>query len=362
MYARSAVFDAAVKNSHVVTLSADVLLNGVPIKTGLSVVAGVVEVDGTASVRRRANLTVVDRDGTALSALSVYGRELRVYRGIQFVDGTTESLALGVFRISAVRVNDGDGDRKISVAGFDRSRIVARNRFESPYTIAAGTNYSTAINDLLVSRYPSIVTSLAITSLTTPTLVFDQGADPWQSASDMATSLGCELFFDPTGVCIMRPVPDPTTSPVVWSYVDGAGASVLSVNDDASDEPGYNGVVVDGEPPNAPPVHSVVYDLNTTSPTYALGPYGKVPLFYRSQYITTQAQADAAAAAILLTQRGGTEQVKFTCIPHPAHEVGDLVRVADSSIALDDNYLLESFSIPLDLSAMMVTTRKRRGV
>jgi hypothetical protein len=362
MYSRSTAFDVAVKMSHMVILTADVLFNGSVIYSGLAVLAGTIEVDGTAGVRRRVNLTVVDADGKASAALSPYGREVRVYRGIRYPDGTTETLSLGIFRISTVGASDNGVDRTITITGFDRARTVSRARFESPYTIAAGTNYTTAIQALLVSRFPSIQVNFAPTSLTTPTLVFDQGADPWQTASDMATSIGCELFFDPTGVCIMRAIPDPTTSPVVWSYVDGAGASVLSVSDDASDEPGYNGVVVDGEPPNAVPVHSVVYDTNPTSPTFSGGPYGKVPLFYRSQYVATQAQADAVALAMLLTQRGGTEQVKFSCIPHPAHEVGDLVRVADSDIGLDGNYLIESFSLPLDLGPMTVTTRKRRGV
>lgn len=366
MYARTAAFDAAIRSCQTVSVVADLLLDGVVVFSGLPVVGGGIEVDGTAAVRRRCNLTVVDATGEITpndptDPLSPYGREIQIRRGVRFPDGTTEHIALGVFRMSTVAVNDSGSDRKITVTGFDRSRSVSRARFEAPYSVAAGTNYGTAIYDLIVSRLPDVVASFVSTSRTTPLLVFDQGADPWATAQEMATSIGAELFFNPDGICVLKFPVDPTTQAIDWEYAEGDDATVLSIDNTLSDEPGYNGVVVDGEPPDAPPVHAVVYDSNPLSPTYYLGAYGKVPRFYRSQFITTLAQAEDVANAMLLAERGGTEQLKFTCIPHPAHEVDDLVHVVDPLIGVDDNYVLESFTMPLDLGVMSATTRKRRS-
>lgn len=363
MYARSPEFDAAIRKGHVVVASADVLLNGSVIAPDLPIGGGSVQVDGSAAVRRRCSLTVIDAKGTLTgtptATVSPYGREIRTYRGLRLPNGAVEKLCTGTFRISSVATADSSsGDRSVKVEGFDRSRSVARARFETPYVIAAGTNYATAIQNLLSSRMPTLAFRFAATAATTPLLVFDQGADPWKSAQTMASSIGCLLYFDPLGVCVMVSVTDSAT--VVWDYSEGAAATVIGIDDTFDDEPGYNGVVVDGEATATTPVHAVVYDNDPASPTYYLGPYGRVPMFYRSQFITAADQAYAAAAGMLVQQRGGTEALRFTAIPHPAHEIGDLVRVASSTLGIDSNYYIDSFTIPHDLAQMNVTTRKRR--
>lgn len=362
MYMRSLQFDDAIKSSHAVAITADLLYGGVTISPNLPIASGSVEVDGTASVRRRCSLNIIDQDGTLAgttsSPLTPYGREIRINRGLYLPSGAVETVPLGVFRISSVAVNDSGGSRLVAISGFDRARSVQRARFETPVTIAAGTNYSTAIANILSGRLPNITMQLATTAAVTPLLVFDQGADPWQTVVDMAASIGCVLYFDPSGTCVMEVASEMQT--VVWDYGEGSSAVVVSIDDTLSDEPGYNGVVVDGEAADVPPVHAVAYDTDPASPTYSLGPYGKVPRFYRSPFIRTDAQASAAAVGLLTQERGGTEALKFTAIPHPAHEVGDLVRVADAALSIDASYYLESFSIPLGTDAMSCTTRKKR--
>lgn len=335
----------------------------------LPIVSGKVDVDGTAAIRRRANLVVVDPNGTltptgSTSPLSPYGREVRIKRGIRFADGSTELITLGTFRIASATPTNSGTSRKIDVSAFDRARSVARARFETPYTVDAGLNYALAIEVLLKNRLPGItVSNLTATTRTTGLTVFAQGADPWESARSMATDIGAVLYFNPDGVAVLTNQPNPANLSVSWDYSRGVKATVIGVDNSFSDDPGFNGVVVDGEPPDAEPVHVAVYDLDQTSPTYALGAYGKVPYFFRSQFITTVQQATAAATALLLTNRGGTELVKFTGIPHPALEVGDVVLVADPGAGVfPANYVLDSFTIPLDLSIMTASTRKRRTI
>lgn len=366
MYAVSSAFADALAGKYggKIIFRADLLRNGVAVVSGLRVTGGSVEVDGNADVRRRCSLTVVDDTGVLVpndagDPLSPYGNEVRVYRGVSTSATGDELVPLGTFRIASAHV---DSFGVIAVQGFDRARAVSRARFETPYTVPSGIDYSGAIVALITSRLPYVTTSVAaVVTSTSTVLVFDQGSDPWEAAQNMAESIGCELFFDPMGVCVLRPRPDPVNDPIVATYAPGATATILSVENALDDEPGYNGVVVDGEPPNLAPVHAVVYDADPASPTYANGPYGKVPMFYRSQYITTIEQATAAANAFLRANRGGTEQLTFEAIPNPAHDAGDLVRVTRTEIGVDDAYVVESFGIPLAVDgSMKVTTRKRR--
>lgn len=367
MYSVSAAFLAALRSADQrVIFDADVLSQGVVVASNLRVLGGSVEVDATATTRRRMTATVVDDTGAlvpndAADVLSPYGYELRVYRGYNLaIGGADELVPLGTFRIASAKVAD-NGAQTIELSGFDRSRSVQRARFESPYAVAAGTNYVTAIQSLISDRLPGTTFSSITTSLTTPALLFDQASDPWKAASDMAASIGAEVFFDPLGVCVIRNQPNTATDPVAFEYAEGVNSTLFTVENALDDDPGYNGVIVDGEPAGGTPSHAVVYDTNPLSPTYSLGRYGKVPTFMKSPYVTTQAQADQAAAAALLRAKGGTEQLRFSAIPNPAHEGGDVVRVVRTEIGVDDYYLLTQFGIPLDVTGVMSpTTRKRR--
>lgn len=361
MYPRSAAFDQAIRLSQTVVSKVDVLDNGVPIASDLPILGGSVTVDATANIHRRGALTVADATGVLVpndpaDLLAPYGREVRIFRGLM-VKGKPEYIAVATLRISKAE----SSERGIYVTAADRSRSISRARFEAPYIVPAGTNYGTAIRQLLESRLSGVETRFAGTNRATPLLVFDQSTDPWSAAQSMAKALGYSLLFDPYGVAVLEPIPDPSTQEPVWYYDEGPLSMLLDAVNVLDDEPGYNGIVVDAEPTATVPFHSVVYDTNTSSPTYAAGPYGKVPRFYRSPLITTQAQADSAAAAMLIRERGGSEQVRIATIPHPAHETGDLVHIRADDQGINDNYLLGSFLVPLSADGTFdATTHMRR--
>jgi hypothetical protein len=388
LYGVSPAFLAALRRSHRVAVRADVQLAptatspALTLVTDLPVVDGIVTVDENAAVRRTCNLTLVDTDGSltptgAADPLAPYGREVVLRRGVVLADGTTEFAPLGVFRFEEVEVVD-EGSRSIRLAGFDRSATVAAARFESPWAVAPGTRYTVApsgagarptgaIADLLADRFPGLAYSFAVDpSTTTPLLAFEEGADPWEAATRMARNLGCELFFDAAGVCVLRREVDPTdpTLAVSFVYAEGAEATVLSVIGRFSAKDGHNKVVVTGEPVDGnAPVRAEAYDADPASPTYYLGPYGKRPRFHRSEFVTSTAQAQAAADALLQRELGGTEQVAFTALVNPAHEAGDLVVVTREALGLSNVVaVLSSFSIPLAPGgSMSATTRRRRS-
>lgn len=368
MYALSAEAAAALRQSHTVDSIVEVYDAGELIGT-LPVLAGGVTVDATAAIRRSLDVTVVDDDGswlpvTETSALTPYGNEVRPYRGILLPSGDVEYVPLGVFGISAANVTDTGNGVTIQVQGYDRARRVQRARWTDPYVIAAGTNYATAIQDLIANRLPGTIFSFMLTTRTTPLLVLgvERDHDPWKLAQEMAAALGAELFFDADGVCVLRPEPDPATAPVSWSYAEGEEAMILGVKRSLSDEGAYNHVVVTGESTsNTAPVRGEARDEDPASPTYYLGDFGDVPFFVTSRYVTSSAMAVDAAEALLLRVRSLTERVSFPSIVNPAHEGSDVVTVVRAEAGVDDLYVLESFTIPLGATqAMEATTRKRR--
>lgn len=374
MYPVSAAFLAGLRRSHRAAFRAD-LYDGGSLAATLDVLGGNVEVDGNAARRRRGRVGLADLTGTLTPAdltdlVAPNGNEMRLFRGLAVEGGEVEWCPLGVFGIGEVKVVDSGAGVRLEVQGMDRSRKVSRNRWEQAYALPAGTNYGTAIQDVIESRLPGTTYSFVTTTRTTPLLVLgeERENDPWKDATEMAQAIGCDLFFDPDGVCVLRPVPDETTAGVSFDYAEGVGGVLLGGERLLTDERTYNAVVVTGEGSGLDaPVREVVYDDDPASPTYVGSPpgssdFGLVPRFLTSALITTSAQALEAGQAVLRRSLGVVEDVRFSAVVNPAHEAGDVVRVRRRAMKVDARYVLESFTVPLDVSSALTATTKKRAV
>ena len=286
MFAVTDAFKAALVKSHTIETKAEVLRNGAVTLTLDAQIRGTVSVNKNALIRRQCSVVIADRTGALVPAsdtdpLTVYGNELRLWRGIEGVPASTtyDLVPLGTFRINDVRVIDTDeAGLTIEVDGLDRADAVSRARFEAPYVIASGTNYGSAIQALVSSRVSGVTFDFAATTRTTgATIVFTEDMDPWEQAVRLAEAIGMDLYFDPLGVCTMRPEPDPETAVSVWTYEEGDEATILGVKRAQSNRKAYNGVVVIGESSalSSGPVRSVQY-ITTGAMAYN-GPYGRVP-------------------------------------------------------------------------------------
>lgn len=366
MYPISAAFAQRITASHTVATNVTVCDAVGNILATLNVTDGDVRADKRNAIRRTCSVTLTDPTGAYTPAditdlLAPNGNELRVYRGAKLANGTTELVPLGVFGIEQVEIDDNGERLTIKVEGSDRAAKLQRARFTDVYTIASGTNYATAIQTLLNSRVTGLTYSFMTTALTTPSIVVAEQQDPWKQAQDLAANIGAELYFDVTGVVVLRPEPNPSTSPVVWTYTDGHDAMILAVNRVLQRTNVYNHFVVTGEGTGvATPVRAESKDTDPSSPTYYLGPFGDVPRFYSSPLITTTAQAQSVADAFLNRVRGLVEDVRFPSLVNPAHEPGDVVTITRARAGVSGTFLIDSLEIPLAArSPMNATTRTR---
>lgn len=360
---------AVCSSNQFIRTSMQLLDRGTVIDTpGLRLISGSMTCDESASRgRRRASVVVVDesKDGKwipndATDVLSPYGYDFRIWWGIRLADGTWEDVPLGTFRIASSTV---DG-RSITLDGFDYAWVIARARFEAPYQVALGANLVTAAQALIADGFPGArFSSMATGRTTTSVLLFDQASDRMAAADDIVNQFGAEAFFDPMGVCVFRTRPNPASDPVAFTYDDEAESDnglLFQIENTMDADPGYNGAVVDGEPPELPPVHQVVYDNAASSPTNYLGRYNRVPEFYKSRLIATDADALETAQAMLRAKQGGTEILNWTCPGNGAHDAGDIVQVKSADNGVDGVYVLASFQLGFGPNAMRATSRKRR--
>jgi len=363
MYPVSADFKEAVRKSHSTIVKVEIydMANGTILSTA-SPISGEVTIDNRRSIRRECTLEFVDTDGTLVptnnisSVLLPYNREVKIYRGISFPNGTEELVPLGVFIITSVDITESAQGVRVTIKGSDRSLILARAKFTNhEFYIADGTAKETAIENILKYRYPKVKTIFPatnqVTTLLYPTL--DQSSDPWREALKIATSASMDLYFDENGIARMRPIPDPDKGTAVATYEDGTDSILIQIARSLSIDESYNGVIYTGEGTNLSiGVIGEAWDDNPSSPTYRKT-YGEVPLFKSSPTILTVGEAQEAAAAELKKVIGASEKITWDQIVNPAHDVFDLVKVTRSPVGVDKILMLDAISIPLAASGTM---------
>jgi hypothetical protein len=368
----STAFLAAVTRSHTLATRVDVLQNGSTIVAGLSVTDGSVTIDRTADVRGRCSIVVADPalvPSDATDLLTPYGNELRVWRGVRFASTSTaigasrdEMVSLGVFRIQSFTVDD--PGRAIKIEGFDRSQAIREAAFEDVYIVPAGTLYTSAIQSLISAVLPATQFNFFDAEASAPLLVFDDVGEGgrWSAATSMAASLGCELYFDGDGSCVLRPDTSAIAASVL-TVTDGVDGVIVAGSKGWARDGMYNAVVAtSSNPTGALSARGFAYDSDPNSPTYYFGPFGKKIRHYASPFIATQAQAESAALSILQQSLGASQALKFTIAPNPALEPGDVITVQRGALGVNQTVVVDSVSVGLQASsAMEADVRILRG-
>lgn len=370
----SSSFLAEIAKSHTVFSYADLVTpNGQTQR--LTITSGSVTIDQTATVRRSCTLNALDPTGaltplSSTSPLAPYGSELKLYRGVKYtsgqLSGTTEVVPLGTFRISDASTQETvSGVSGVNIQGYDLSRTIARDSFTEPYTITAGTNLVSAIQALVTRTVPGVTfDAFSSTATMSADTTYDSSTDPWSVVGDLATAAACEAFFTATNSFRIAPPIDIDHLPApAYSYVKGETCTMQELDVDFNDEPGYNGVIVIGQSTgtDTAPVRSVAWDDNPSSPTYYLGPYGKVPQVLDNSNVTAQSDADAAAKAALNLVLGFISQLTITAAVNPALDVDDVIQVTSAESGVNSTYAIQSINIPLDGgTGSSITLRQKR--
>ena len=370
MYPVSENFKETVRKSHISKIKIEIydMANGT-ILSEAQPIAGEVTIDNRRSIRRECSLEFIDKDGTLVpqnnisAILLPYNREVKIYRGVVFADGTEELVPLGVFVITSVDISESAQGVKIAIKGSDRSLILARAKFTNhEFYIEDGTAKETAIEQILKYRYPKVQTIFPATNQTTTLLypTLDQSSDPWREALKIAESASMDLYFDENGIARMRPIPDPDFGTPVATYTDGSDSVLIQLSRSLSTDESYNGVIFTGEGTNLSiGVIGEAWDDNPSSPTYRKT-YGEVPKFMSSPTVLTVAEAKDAALAELRKVIGSSEKITWDQIVNPAHDVYDLVKVTRSPVGVDKILMLDAISIPLAANGTMNAVGRSR--
>lgn len=322
---------------------------------------GNVDCDETRQVRRTPSFTIqssgldnlVPKEaGDLLHPDS--GNEIRPYRGVVLPSGQPEWIPLGIFGMTKPVVTDTGDSLSIAISGNDRSAAVSNVGYNDPYSITGGTNLGTAVQALIDSVLPGLSYNFAPTDASVPATTFGTSTssnDPFADAVTLVTAAGMELFFDVSGICVMRPISNPTTDLISATFTEGeGGVKITSAGRTLDETAAYKGVIVIGNGTGGAPVRGEAW-VDPSNPggkaykiTTALVPY---PGQSGPDAVT---QANAIAAAQLPLVCKANDAPTWTAIPDATVQEGDCVELIRERAGINSEYAVTNFTIPLDVT------------
>lgn len=308
---------------------------------------GSVPVDRGQAIRRTCTVTGCDTSLIPLTPagqLATYGARLLIRRGVEYGDGTTELVPLGMFRLDEVEGDPAEGP--VTLTGKDISVIVADDKFVTPYQ-ATGTVVG-AVTALITRSIPDAqVISLIVDSPIGPR-AWDADGDPWAACQEIAAAAGAECFVNADGVFVISTLPDLLSVTPVWAVEATEGGVYVKGARAMSADGVFNGVLAKGDSAGAgAPVQYLAVDTDPGSPTYWDGPFGHRPTTYSSSTLTTLAACTAAANVKLKAAKAPNATGDLSSLPNPALEPGDVIRVTHPD-GLRELHQISSFTVPLD--------------
>jgi hypothetical protein len=236
----------------------------------------------------------------------------------------TPSIRTTRFKFNGAVVADGD---LIDLTLQDLFAGVQRDRFDAPGT---APNLSSVWNEY--QRLTGLPVTKSVADGVIPASVAYQ-EDKLQACYDLATVLDAVAYVTPSGAASMRPNVWPAAVDDLFTADVADGGTLVDVVPHLSNTAVYNAVVVRGTAPDGSTIVLATAEvtdgpLRTKNADGSLSPYRRVPYYYTSQYITTQAQAQAYADTwISRVSRLRSLTYDLTETFNPLREVGDVLNV-----------------------------------
>jgi len=320
---------------------ADVFSNGVRVIQDAPIINPMFNDDASSLVQGTGSCTITYQGdfGDSIAPaqigdlLAPFGTQVAVSILVTAGDGFQERVPMGVylltetpsivttrFAFQGAIISKGD---RIDLQLKDLFYGVQRDRFDAP---SSAPDLSSVWKE--VQRLTGLpVTRTVPDGVITTAVAYQE--DKLQAVYDLATVLDATAALTADGTVTMRPNVWP--APVATlSY--GDGGTLVDVGRAMANDNVYNKVVVRTNGADGTAILATAEvksgPLRTTNSDGSLSPYRRVPYFYSSEYITTQAQAQQFANDYLpRVSRLRSVSVRLTELLNPLRDLGDVLTV-----------------------------------
>lgn len=313
----------AARYSQTSSLQVDIFRGNTLIYPDIPVSGGKLSSDRSRKTRLMADVDIALANQPELD-ISQNIHRFRIKRGLKSI-GLKAEIQHGFFRIDEITRND-DGSASLKGSGLEQYIIDAR--FLRPRTPPRGVSTTGHISTLIKEVLPNATVKVECSTNKPIQARAPWEKERWDAIELLADSINADVYADWRGYFVIRDKPDITANITpVYFLKEGPGETLMSRDEKTSRDTVYNAAVVSGQSsdPNIPPVYGVAIDDDPASPTYFYGDFGQVPIYYTSQFFTTDAQCVAYAKTLLAESRARNQSLSVTTLPLTFLEADDVV-------------------------------------
>ena len=346
-----APYSDAIRSSSTIAFWASATYDGAPVAGAeeLAPIGGSITDTNKPGVRRVLNLELAGGH-TLFDGLAPTGTELAVYCKVTYIDRLSVTFPMGVFDIDTDSLEEGAG--KISLTAPDKWVRIQRAKFVQPVSATVGQSVVAQIEDLIRGALGADepITVTATSAATMAPITWEKDRD--KAIMELAEQIGAWVYFDRFGEATIADIPGAGQEARTWLADASQSGVMTSLKRERSRTDTYNVVVVESSSADSELFPTqVVWDTNTSSPTYAgtnpisapgsAGPFGIVTEYLDSQNLSTTAEAIVAGTAHLQRGAGLSSQVSLGQVPNPAVDAFDAIDVLPPKDSLSDARVLE---------------------
>lgn len=310
-----------------------------------------------ADIKRTATFKL--RDTTDINFLS---DRIRPWVRLRMPDKGWAEWPQGVFLLSTPpRKSDSYGMVTREVTAYDQLQVLLDDKTATRTTIAAGTNYITAVKAQLetagITKY-----NLTPTSATLPTpRDWDPGTSRLQIINDLLGAINYKsLYFDENGTAVARPYVSPALRASEYTYQDNDQSVIFQDAEQSLDLFAIPNLwVATCSEPDRDPLTSTYTNTNADSPTSTVSRGRTIMADPISVEAADQTSLDAIVARAAYEASQVYEQATFYSGIMPMHGEHDCLTFVFSALGLSAKYTESSWSFELKAGARMTHNVRR---
>lgn len=293
--------------------------------------------------------TVFDSEVDGEYVETAAGKEITIKRPKQI------EFPLGIFILSSPeRVDESEGIVR-NIEAYDLSLILAEDKVTDMYTVTAGTNYKTAIVDILQSAGITNYAIADIDKTVSRDLQFEVGTSKNSIINSLTTIINfTPIIVDVNGTFTSSPYVLPQDRSVDYEYNDSELSIIMrGVTEELDTFNIPNRWIIVRTNSEEEPLRSVYTNDNPASPTSTVN-RGRVIAEYREiEDIADQAALDAYTRRIAENASQVYGKSKFTSALMPMHDYHDVLQLRYSKLGIDDKFTETAWTMQLEAGGTM---------
>jgi len=316
-----------------------------------SVLAASVANNALAEIKRTARFTLMDS-----ANINWLSDRIKPWIRLKMPDGGWAEWPQGVFLLSTpTRKVTKTGQIIREVEAYDQLVILRDDRVTDRCTVTAGTNYITAVKQILDGAG---ITNQNLTP-TDKTLPADRewapGTPKLRIINDLLSAINYRsLWFDENGVAVAEPYISPADRAAEYTYRDDDQSVIFPEVVETLDlfDVANRWVLVVSEP-DRPVLVSTYTNDNPDSPTSTVSRGRVIVDFREGEDAADQDSLDAKAARLAFEASQVYQQVEFETAIMPIHSDSDVIELYFSALGLAAKYAEVSWEMELRAGAKM---------